>query len=76
MDELCVRFNDAYPKARHHALVVARDPRLEGPADLRAQDVALLEHMQARPGSRSLGLIPLVLEVVKAALFEGGDGKC
>lgn len=46
MDELCVRFKDPYPKARHHALVVARDLRLDGPADLTVQDVPLLEHMQ------------------------------
>ena len=33
-------------QAKHHALVVARDPRLDGPQDLRSRDVPLLQHMQ------------------------------
>lgn len=48
VDDQCVRFGDAYPKARHHALVVARNPRLDTPSDLRAEDVPLLLHMQVR----------------------------
>ena len=43
-----MRFADAYPKARHHALVVARDPSLVGPADLRRPHIPLLEHMRVR----------------------------
>ena len=46
VDDRCVRFPDAYPKARHHALVVARHAQLNGPADLRRQHVPLLQHMQ------------------------------
>ena len=48
MSDDCVRFADAYPKSRHHALVVARDPRLDNPSDLCAGDVDLLKHMQVR----------------------------
>ena len=33
-------------QAKYHALVVARDPRLDGPQDLRASDLPLLRHMQ------------------------------
>ena len=33
-------------QAKYHALVVAREARLVGPADLRATDVPLLQHMQ------------------------------
>ena len=33
-------------QAKYHALVVARDPRLDGPEDLRASDLPLLRHMQ------------------------------
>ena len=43
-----MRFADKNPKARHHALVVARDPRLVTPSDLLAGDVPLLQHMQVR----------------------------
>lgn len=38
---------DKYPKARHHALVIARDPRLQGPLDLTigTHDADLVRHM-------------------------------
>lgn len=35
-----------YPKSRHHALVLARDARLLGPEDLRAEHLPLLRHMR------------------------------
>lgn len=37
---------DGYPKARHHALVLARDPALGGPGDLRREHLAILHDMQ------------------------------
>lgn len=37
---------DAFPKARSHALVIARDPALRSIADLRAEHLPLLEHMR------------------------------
>lgn len=37
---------DKFPKARRHALVVARDPALESIAALRAQHLPLLRHMR------------------------------
>ncbi len=42
----CVVINDAFPKARCHALVIARQEGLEGPADLRPQHLPLLKSMQ------------------------------
>ncbi len=36
---------DKYPKARHHVLVVARDPGLASVYDLRREHVPLLRHM-------------------------------
>ncbi|KAG2450000.1 hypothetical protein HYH02_000104 [Chlamydomonas schloesseri] len=47
---------DACPKARSHALVIARDPALLSIADLRAAHVPLLEHMRqvAQAGIRKL----------------------
>ena len=39
---------DKYPKARLHGLVIARDPSLEGPADLRQDHLPLLQQMQVR----------------------------
>ena len=42
----CVVINDAFPKARCHALVIARQEGLDGPADLRAQHLPLLHNMQ------------------------------
>ncbi|KAG2449967.1 hypothetical protein HYH02_000071 [Chlamydomonas schloesseri] len=45
-DEQVVMIMDAFPKARNHALVIARDPALRSIADLRAAHVPLLEHMR------------------------------
>ncbi|GAB4815963.1 hypothetical protein N2152v2_003009 [Parachlorella kessleri] len=44
-NDTVVRITDKFPKARHHALVIARDPRLQGPLDLTSADTALVEHM-------------------------------
>lgn len=49
VDEHCVLIHDAYPKARRHALVIARDPALDRPEDLTSEHIPLLQHMQARP---------------------------
>jgi aprataxin len=38
---------DKYPTAARHALVIARDPRLQGPLDLTHRDIPLLLHMKA-----------------------------
>jgi aprataxin len=46
-DDRCVLLLDAYPKARAHALVVARVPHLAGPLDLTAADAPLVRHMAA-----------------------------
>lgn len=45
-DSLCLLVLDKYPKARHHALVIARDDELQGPLDLRFKDVSLVQHMK------------------------------
>ncbi len=47
-DPQVVLIPDKYPKAKFHALVVARDPRLQGPLDLQAEDAPLVEHMLVR----------------------------
>ncbi|KAK9830245.1 hypothetical protein WJX72_010530 [[Myrmecia] bisecta] len=44
--EQCVLINDAYPKAKCHGLVIARDPELDGPDQLRTEHLALLQRMQ------------------------------
>lgn len=44
----CVVINDAYPKARCHGLVIARTVGLDGPTDLRAEHLPLLQAMQVR----------------------------
>ncbi|DBA69531.1 TPA: hypothetical protein ACH3X2_012731 [Trebouxia sp. C0005] len=43
----CVVINDAFPKARCHALVIVRQEGLDGPADLRPEHLPLLRSMQA-----------------------------
>eukprot|EP00198_Chlamydomonas_reinhardtii_P001968 XP_001691304.1 predicted protein [Chlamydomonas reinhardtii] len=45
-EEQVVMIMDAFPKARSHALVIARDPALRSIADLRAEHLPLLEHMR------------------------------
>ncbi|KAG2495217.1 hypothetical protein HYH03_006823 [Edaphochlamys debaryana] len=45
-DDQVVMIADAYPKARHHALVLARDPALRSIADLRPEHLPLLTHMR------------------------------
>ena len=47
VDDQCVLIHDLYPKARRHALLMARDPTLDGPEQLTALHIPLLEHMQA-----------------------------
>ena len=44
----CAVINDAYPKARCHGLVIARTAGLNGPPDLRAEHLPLLQAMQVR----------------------------
>ena len=41
-----VIINDKYPKARLHSLVIARDPALLSPSDLRPQHLPLLLAMK------------------------------
>ncbi|BDA45631.1 probable aprataxin at C-terminar half [Coccomyxa sp. Obi] len=47
VDEQCVLVLDKFPKARHHALVMPRDPDLHDLTSLTAEHVALLNHMEA-----------------------------
>lgn len=42
----CVVIHDAYPKAQHHGLVIARQPGLIGPSDLTPEHLPLLQTMQ------------------------------
>ncbi len=42
----CVVINDAFPKARCHALVIARQEGLNGPAHLRPEHLPLFKSMQ------------------------------
>ena len=42
----CVIIDDAFPKAHCHALVIARQEGLDGPADLRPEHLPLLRSMQ------------------------------
>ncbi|KXZ48867.1 hypothetical protein GPECTOR_25g452 [Gonium pectorale] len=46
-DDKVVLMMDAFPKARHHALVVARDPALRSIANLTREHIPLLRHMRA-----------------------------
>lgn len=43
-----VTIDDKFPKARLHSLVIAKDLELEGPADLRASHIPLLQVMKVR----------------------------
>lgn len=45
-DDRLVLVLDKFPKARRHLLVIARDPQLQGPLNLTAAEVPLLEHME------------------------------
>ena len=47
-DASCVLINDAYPKARHHALVMPRDPGLRDVTSLTRVHLPLLDRMEAR----------------------------
>ena len=47
MDEQCLLMHDKYPKARRHALVIARTAGLDGPSQLGQEHLPLLRHMQA-----------------------------
>ena len=53
-DDQCVLIPDMFPKARHHALIIARDMSLSGPDQLRAEHIPLLQHMQVRFGWEAL----------------------
>ena len=44
----CVVINDAYPKARCHALVIARQEGLKGPMELGPQHLPLLHSMKVK----------------------------
>ena len=55
---------DKFPKARLHGLVIARDPELEGPADLRAEHVPLLIAMQVDRNALSSPIFPLALSSI------------
>lgn len=46
VDDTCILILDGFPKSKHHALVVARDRRLEGPLDLGPGDLAVIRHMK------------------------------
>jgi aprataxin len=47
VDDQCVLMLDGYPKARHHALVVAREPALDSMDELASQHLPLLAHMRS-----------------------------
>jgi Scavenger mRNA decapping enzyme C-term binding len=47
-DDKVLVMHDAYPKARHHILVIALDPGLLDISCLRSCHVPLLQHMRAR----------------------------
>ena len=49
------------PQARQHWLVVAREPRLQGPLDLTAADAPLLEHMLVGAGWAAAAALASVL---------------
>ena len=48
LTEHSVLMLDGFPKAQHHALVLARDPALVGPRDLRRQHISVLRDMLVR----------------------------
>ena len=53
----CVLILDKFPKAKHHALVIAREQGLDGPHLLRKEHLPLLQHMQVgRVSYRRLGV--------------------
>ena len=47
VDEQCLLVDDKYPKAKRHALVIARTAELDEPSQLRQTHLPLLRHMQA-----------------------------
>ena len=48
VDETCVMMKDKFPKAKFHALVLARSPKLLSPQDIRsAKDLEIVEHMKS-----------------------------
>lgn len=47
-DDRCLVIRDAYPKAKFHILVIARDPALLDISCLRAHHVPLLNHMRGK----------------------------
>ena len=48
IDQDWVIIHDKFPKARLHSLVIARDPKLQGPDDLRKEHLPLLNAMQVK----------------------------
>lgn len=46
-DDKVLVVRDAYPKARHHVLVIARDAALTDIACLRREHLGLLRHMKS-----------------------------
>jgi Scavenger mRNA decapping enzyme C-term binding len=51
VDGHCVMIADAYPKARRHNLVIARNRELQWPTQLEARHLPLLRHMKVALGS-------------------------
>lgn len=47
VDDVCIIVKDAYPKAKHHFLVIARDPQLEQLIDLKSEHCMTVEHMKS-----------------------------
>ena len=62
LTEQYVIINDKYPKARLHGLVIAREPDLLGPTDLRPEHLPLLAAMKVcMPALYSSAELHLVL---------------
>ena len=53
LDELCILIHDGFPKAAHHALVMARDPALHDMRSLTGLHIPLLQHMKVALPSKS-----------------------
>eukprot|EP00890_Picochlorum_soloecismus_P001036 jgi/Picsp_1/1933/NSC_05399-R1_fha-hit protein len=48
VDQMCVMLKDKFPKAKFHALVLARSPKLLCPQDIRsAEDLEIVKHMKS-----------------------------
>lgn len=56
VDDVCIVVKDAYPKAKHHFLVIARDLQLEQLTDLKKEHCAALQHMMSCAEKKVLDL--------------------